>query len=331
MADDVFEEPWFGLQYHAKTRTLLALGHTHFVQDAYASSPQHKNECHYSSPDLKSSIVYSVWDAEKREFGLWSRMIIPEPLDLGIYYNGQTHQRADGTILIPGYYFGPLRDGQQAAHVRVTVLRCEFDGSDLRYIEHGNVLQVETERGLAEPSLVYLDGRYFMTVRHNHRGYVATSEDGLHFDGLTPWRFDDGEDLGNYNTQQHWLKHGDALYLVYNRKSDLNNGVFRSRAPLYMAEIDTEQLRVRRTTERIVFPENGARMGNFCMADVSACESWIVSGEWVQGTFGHSTKGTRFWVNSENFKEPYNYIQYIGNLLLARTFWNDQSNLTRGK
>lgn len=321
MADDIFEEPWFGLQYHVKTRTLLALGQTHFVQDAgtgeTGANTQHKNERHVTDPNLKGSIVYSIWDPGKKDFVPWVRMVVPEPFCLGIYYNGQTHEKEDGTILIPGYYRGSLQDTKEDTYTRITVLRCSFNGSELRYIEHGNVHTVEEARGLSEPSLVRFKGRYFMTIRHDLRAYVTTSADGLHFGELAPWRFDDGGELGNYNTQQHWLKHGDTLYLVYNRKSELNNGVFRSRAPLYMAKVDEKNLRVCRATERIVFPEKGARTCNFGMADISANESWIVSGEWLEGQFSHSTKGNRFWVNDENI----NYIRYIGNLLLARVHW----------
>lgn len=29
--------------------------------------------------------------------------------------------------------------------------------------------------------------------------------DGLHFDDLRRWTFDDGADLGVYNRQQHWV------------------------------------------------------------------------------------------------------------------------------
>ncbi|NLE67632.1 MAG: hypothetical protein GX608_09445, partial [Lentisphaerae bacterium] len=89
------------------------------------------------------------------------------------------------------------------------------------------------------------------------------------------------------------------------------------RAPLFMAEVDPDRLCVRRDTERIVFPENGARMGNFCMADVGPSESWVISGEWLEGMFPHSLKGRRFHVESDTI----NYIRYIGNLLLARVHW----------
>lgn len=315
LEDDVFEEPWFNFFHHTATNTFIAIGQTHFVQDERRVIGQ-KNERHYRSPELNGSIVYSLWNPVKEDFEPWERMKLPEDLNLGIYYNGQFHEKDDGTILIPGYYRGPLKEGEDNAYSRVTVLRCKFNGSELQYLEHGSTHSVEEARGLAEPSLIYFRNKYFMTVRHDHRGYVTSSDDGLNYKELKTWLFDDGKELGNYNTQQKWLKHNDTLYLVYNRKSELNNGVFRSRAPLFMAEVDVDKLRVKRNTERIVFPEKGARMGNFNIANVAKNESWVITGEWLQGMFPQSKKGDRFWVESSNI----NYIQYIGDLLLARIY-----------
>jgi hypothetical protein len=319
--DNVYEEPWFGFFYHKMTNKFIAIGHTHFVQDegtgtSYKNT-SYKNERHYRSPDLKGSIVCSLWDPSKADFEPWVRMKLSEKIDLGIYYNGQFHEKDDGTILIPGYYRGSLKEEESSDYSKVTVIRCKFNGTDLQYIEHGSIHSVEEARGLAEPSLVYFGGKYYLTVRHDLRGYVTSGEDGLHFDELKTWRFDDGEDLGNYNTQQKWLKQNDVLHLIYNRKSELNNGVFRSRAPLFMAEVDTDRLMIRRNTERIVFPEKGARMGNFNTVNVTDNESWIISGEWLEGMFSHSKKGDRFWVDSSSI----NYVQYIGDLLLARVSW----------
>jgi hypothetical protein len=316
LKDDVFEEPWFGFFYHHKTKKFIAVGYTHFVQDA-GNNTGHKNERHYSSPELKGSIVCSLWDPLKSDFKPWSRMQLPQGLQLGIYYNGQFHEKDDGTILIPGYNYSARKEGNTNTYRGVTVLRCRFDGQELQYLEHGSNHIVEEARGVGEPSVVYFMGKYFMTVRHDLRGYVTSGDDGLHYNDLKIWCFDDGEELGNYNTQQKWLKHGDKLYLVYNRKSELNNGVFRSRAPLFMAEVDTESLRVKRKTERIVFPEKGARMGNFNVACVSKDQSWVITGEWLEGMFPRIKEGDRFWVDSTNI----NYIQYIGDLLLARVFW----------
>lgn len=308
LPDHVFEEPWFGFFYHRATDRFLAIGYTHFVRDE-GRATNFKNERHYTSPNLKGSIVYSLWDPKKSDFTPWERMKTPENLSLGVYYNGQFHEQADGSILIPGYIWP--KDGQTMKGV--TVLKCMFTGSELQYVEHGSVHVVEEARGLAEPSIVEFGGKYFLTARHDMRGYVTKGDDGLHYKDLITWKFDDGTDLGNYNTQQKWLKFNERLYLIYNRKSELNNGVFRSRAPLFMAEVDPEKLCVLRNTEKIVFRENRARMGNFNVAYVND-EAWVVTGEWLEGMFPDVKEGDRFWVKSESI----NYIQYIGDLLLAR-------------
>ncbi len=320
--DHIFEEPWFGLQYHSKTDRLVAICQTHFVRDKDTDVDQ-KNEEHVLHSGMKGCIGYSLWNPDREDFEPWKRMELPGNLCLGIYYNGQKHEMEDGTILIPGYYCGPFRSGEEESYSAVTVLRCRFDGTDLHYVEHGSVHTVRESAGLHEPSMVCFRGRYFMTVRHNLRAYVAVSEDGLHFGELTPWRFDDGKDLGNYNTQQHWLSHGDGLYLVYNRRNKLEGGVWRSRAPLFMAQVDTEGLCVLRDTEVIVFPEKGARMGNFCIADVSENQTFVVTGEWLQGCFPHSEPGRRFfWAEQFGSDSFFNYMQYIGDLLLARILWD---------
>ena len=316
LEDDVFEEPWFGFFYHIQSKTFLALGATHFVQDeGKYNGGIHKQEKHYKAPGLNRGIVYSLWDPVRSDFTPWKRLKLPEGLFLGIYQNGQFHENKDGSMLIPGYYYGSNDDaGGQKPYSRVTVLKCSFNGNDLQFIEHGSIHSIEEGRGLHEPSVVYFRGKYYLTIRHDLRGYITSSDDGLHYNDLKVWHFDDGEELGNYNTQQKWLKQGDSLFLIYNRKSDLNNGVFRSRAPLFIAEVDVEKLVVKKNTERIVFPEKGARMGNFNVVNVQDKESWVVTGEWLQGKFDHSKEGQRFWVGWENV----NYLQYIGDLLLAR-------------
>ena len=58
----------------------------------------------------------------------------------------------------------------------------------------------------------------------------------------------------------------------------------RHRAPLFMAQVDTEQLRVIRDTEQVIIPERGARLGNFGVTRISERESWVVAAEWMQTT-----------------------------------------------
>jgi len=189
---------------------------------------------------------------------------------------------SDGTILLP-VYGRPRSDNKKACNY-AAVLRCGFDGQTLDYMEHGDLLTVDEPRGFCEPSLTRYQERFFLTLRNDVRGYVATSADGLHFDEPRPWTFDDGTELGNYNTQQHWLTHADGLFLVYTRRGLNNDNAFRHRAPLMAAQVDPERLCVLRETERELVPNRGARLGNFGICNVSPQESWVVVSEWMQPT-----------------------------------------------
>src|SRR5690606_15411784 len=113
--------------------------------------------------------------------------------------------------------------------------------------------------------------------------YVTTSTDGLNFGEIKPWTFDDGSDLGSYNTQQHWLAHSQGLYLSYTRRGANNDDLFRHRAPLFIAEVDPEKLVVLRDTERIAVPNRGATLGNFGATAISPDETWITVGEFMIG------------------------------------------------
>jgi len=152
----------------------------------------------------------------------------------------------------------------------------------LTYIEHGDELTIDIPRGFGEPSLVRFGDQYFLTLRNDEKGYVTKGSDGLCFEAPRPWCFDDGEELGNYNTQQHWVLHSEALFLVYTRRGAANDHVFRHRAPLFMAQVDPQRLCVIRSTERAIVPERGARLGNFGVTDVSPEETWVTVAEWMQ-------------------------------------------------
>ena len=133
-----------------------------------------------------------------------------------------------------------------------------------------------------EPSLTRFQDRFYLTLRNDSAGYVAMSKDGLRFEAPQKWLWDDGTDLGNYNTQQHWVTHSDGLFLVYTRKGANNDHVFRHRAPLFMAQVDPVKLRVIRSTERVLVPERGARLGNFAVTEVNERETWVTVAEWMQ-------------------------------------------------
>src|SRR5690606_32852637 len=116
-----------------------------------------------------------------------------------------------------------------------------------------------------------------LTIRNDKQGFVAHSTDGLKYSPLQTWKFDDGSDLGNYNTQQHWVAHTQGLFLVYTRRGANNDHVFRHRAPLFMAQVDPDRLCVIRETERVLVPERVARLGNFGVVNVSPQETWVTT------------------------------------------------------
>ena len=127
----------------------------------------------------------------------------------------------------------------------------------------------------------------------------------MHYSEATRWTFDDGTDLGNYNTQQHWVTHSDGLFLVYTRKGADNDHVFRHRAPLFIAQVDPDKLHVIRSTERILVTERGARLGNFGITDVSANETWVTVTEWMQpvGVEKHGSDNT-IWIAKIRWGKP---------------------------
>lgn len=101
----------------------------------------------------------------------------------------------------------------------------------------------------------------------------------LRFATPVPWTFDDGAELGSYNTQQHWLAHRDGLFLVSTRRGANNDDIVRHRAPLFMARVDPEKLRILRASERVIVPEHGAEMGNSGACAINENESWVTVSE----------------------------------------------------
>lgn len=163
----------------------------------------------------------------------------------------------------------------------ITVAKFKFDGQKLTFVEHGNTLSYPVARGLAEPSLIRFKGRYYLTIRHDETAFVSVSDDGLHFQPIKRWTFDDGQELGSYNTQQHWLAHKDGLFLVYTRRGANNDHIMRHRAPLFIAQVDPERLCVIRETERVLIPESGAPLGNFGATAIDEHESWVTDSEFM--------------------------------------------------
>lgn len=258
----------FTPKWHAKTGRLLGIGHT----------VRYSGDRVIHERPRESS--YSVYDAATATWTPWAMLAMPKEAK---FFNSGAGcvQRVDlenGDILLPIYF-----KAKGAKYYSVTVLRCGFDGTTLRYLGHGTELALESGRGIYEPSLIKCAGRYYLTLRNDNAGYVSVSDDGQTFSEPKKWCWSGtGEEIGNYNTQQHWVTHGGRLFLVYTRKGADNDHVFRHRAPLFMAEVDQSTLTVKRGTERILVPERGARLGNFGVTEVSENETWVTVAEWMQ-------------------------------------------------
>ncbi len=260
--------------WHEATGVLLGTGHTvRYLNDDLHPHPRPR------------STAYTAYDPQTRTWRPWKALETPDPEKFLIEGAGCTQRvdLPDGDILLPTYFVPPeTTQGVFQIQAVSTVMRCRFDGETLSYVENGDEFTVPGGRGLGEPSLAQFDGRFFLTLRNDDRGYVTSGPDGLCFDEPKPWTFDDGSELGNYNTQQHWVTMPDALYLVYTRRGAGNDHVFRHRAPLFIAQVDPDRLCVIRETEQILVPERGARLGNFGVTKVSEDEAWVAVAEWMQ-------------------------------------------------
>lgn len=262
-------------EYHAATKTVLAMGHNVY----------YNKKGHLARPQLERYPVYVVRSAGG-EFSEARKLEWDDPRATAIYSCGcaQRVTLPDGDILVPLAFGAKGREARSVCSVR-----CSFDGKALTIKQCGNELRGTVKRGFLEPSLATVKGRCFMTIRaEDGRGHVTSSEDGLNWDKQRPWCWDSGEPLTMSTTQQRWLPHGNALFLVYTRKADENVNVFRWRAPLYMARVDLDTLRLVRSTERVVLPLIGngvsnakhvARMGNFHTVAAAPNESWVTVGE----------------------------------------------------
>lgn len=289
--------------WHAKTGKLLGTGHTVVYEN---------NRVMKVRPRLTP---YSVYDPDSHTWSKWKTIKMPADAKFANSGAGsvQRYDLPNGDILLP-IYFSEIGGKQYST----TVMRCSFDGEEMNYLEHGSELTVAVERGFPEPSIAHFQGRYFLTLRNDQAGYVAVSDDGLNYSPAKKWTFDDGEELGNYNTQQHWVSHSDALFLVYTRKGANNDHVFRHRAPLFIARVDPDKLQVIRASEQILVPEKGARLGNFGVTQVSENETWVTATEWMQ-TIGpkyndaerliEAGADNRIWVAKLLWKKPNQYFR----------------------
>ncbi|WP_395751905.1 exo-alpha-sialidase [Prosthecobacter sp.] len=262
-------------QWHAATRKVLVTGKTFgFRKDAKPSEA--KDDRAYER------VAYAIYSPEKNEWSDLKIMAMPEKDHAGhpiIEPNAGCNQRFDlpsGEVLLPVRY----RTDPKLRTYTTIVARCTFDGETLTYHEHGSELTTAVPRGLYEPSVIGFKGRYFLTMRAEKTGYVARGTDGINYEPVVEWKFDDGKPVGTYCTQQHWIAHRDGLYLIYTRKGANNDHVFRHRAPIFIARVDPDKLHVIRATEQILMPETGVDLGGgYAPVNVSEKETWVISTE----------------------------------------------------
>jgi hypothetical protein len=283
-------------QWHSYTNKVLNIGTSPF----YSNAKTHDG--------WKKKVVYACFDPETEQWSLPKFLKLPELDHDGMLLmspaagSAQWLELPHGDILLPIFYFKVTEEQYSAAMTNPdkafsigslmksddfgfssTVVRCTFDGENLIYKAHGDELILKQGRGIYEPSITSFKGEYYLTMRSDKSAYVAKSKDGLHFSSLKEWTFDDESILGSYNTQQHWVSHSEALYLVYTRRGADNDEVFRHRAPLFMAEVDSDKLEVIRDSERIVVPNRGVALGNFGIMEVNQNETWVTVAEYMRG------------------------------------------------
>ena len=261
------------LGYSAKNRRWFGLGMTNLFKDDKEPFQKRVGERAWADP------LFAAADPDLGTYVSCKVLKFPFEYD-GCYPFGQFLEEDDGSLLIPFYYVP--RDAKTSSPHRVVVVRYRFSGDTLEPVEAGEPLyDASLARGLCEPSLAKLGGTYYLTLRSDETGFVASSGDGLRFGTPVPWRWQDGTSVGNRNTQQHWLRFKDALYLAYTRETAQNGHVFRNRAPVWSARFDPKTMGLVRETEFPLVPELGARLGNFCVADVDG-DAWLVTAEWMQ-------------------------------------------------
>lgn len=269
--------------WHATAQRLLAIG----VKVRYDAAGRQLLDVRNSN-----STAYATYDPAAGTWTAWQMLDLPEEepsFFLSAPGCAQWLIEDDGTILLPVYH----RAADETPY-HVTVFRCAFDGVSLRLVEQGARLSLDVERGFVEPSLARFRGRYYLTLRNDQGAYVTTSDDGMHFAEPQPWTFDDGEALGSYNTQAHWLAHSEGLFLAYTRRGLNNDHIIRHRAPLLLGQVDPAKLHVVRATERIIIPERGGEYGNFGASAISPQESWLTAGEgvWSDDARRRGARGT---------------------------------------
>ena len=176
---------------HKKTGTAIICGHSVSYKPGSLTPVFGDSRCTcYFTYDIKNDICSEMKKIET------PRDIYPKDCATGC---SQFVETDDGDLLIPVYI---PRDNRYNSGV----MRCSYDGETVKYKEMSNELSLDVARGLYEGSLCRFNDKYYLTLRNDECGYWSVSTDGRTFEKQQPWRWDTGDILPNYNTQQHWLR-----------------------------------------------------------------------------------------------------------------------------
>jgi hypothetical protein len=271
-------------EYHAPTNSILCLGSDVHYLDEKLTKPFTDRWIRYFVRRADET-----WTAPRKlEF---DHPAATQTMSAGC---GQRFTLPSGDVLVP------VCMGAEQTPRAVTTLLCGFNGETLAVKGHGRILHYAVKRGLLEPSLARAAGQFWMTIRaEDNRGYFSASPDGLAWQDIRPYTFDDGSQLITYTTQQHWITHKDSLWLSYTRQDAANNHIFRWRTPTWLAQFDTASKRLIKSTERVAIPMDGkAYHGNFHPVNIGPNETWIT--------------------NCDLLLEP----QFRGDTTITRIHWN---------
>lgn len=256
--------------YHRMHRQGFVLGTEEYYKDD--SKPLLRGGIALSKP-----VFYCIDVETGRRTSPVQALELPFPC-LGAVPHGQIISCENGEMLLTFYF-----TTEDCLQSRAITARAALRGDRLELLQFGAPVACPgAARGVTEPSMARLGGRYFLTLRTDEQGMLAVGDSPYAFSDPAPWKWDDGETVENYNTMQRWVRFPDGLFLVYTRRGAHNDHVFRHRAPLFMTRFDEDRCCLIRSEEVILVPELGARLGNFSVTDVSDAEVWLTTAEWMQ-------------------------------------------------
>lgn len=235
--------------------SMAAFGCTVFYTEK-GNSAWDKGNCGKPPP---GRAVYAVWSPEN---GKWSERGTLELPGTELTYRTACTQAVllgEEQIILPIYldsgekcdYFGY----ESARYAALTAIYRKR-GNAFEFVSRSNLLELPVLRGCTEPSAIRLPkGGFAMTLRaEDGKMYCSLSDDALAWSDMRPWCWDDGTTIETESTQQHWVRLGGKVFLVYTRREGDNDQLMRFRAPLWIAEADVERCVLIRDTEKVVFP-----------------------------------------------------------------------------